>query len=85
MEEIKGDIRVKEEALMGWAQIKGLNQQGLAKVLGCDDSEVSAWFSKKNPRVPSRQMQRKICFLTGFDIGDFLTFDRSIEQAEKQK
>ncbi len=78
---VTGAIKVREK-ILEWAKLKEWTQSQLAEALGSHDSEIANWFSDKNPRHPSWQMLRKICLLTGFDIGDILTFDRNIAQED---
>lgn len=74
-----GDFRLTEK-LNQWLQLKGWDQRKLAAELGCDESLVSQWQANKNPKKPSWQSLRKLCLLTGLDVGDLLTFDRSMEK-----
>lgn len=79
--QVTGAIRVKTK-ILEWIKLKEWTQGQLAEALGCHESDIANWFSDKNPRHPSWQMLRKICLLTGFDVGDILIFDRSIEQED---
>lgn len=78
---MKGAFRITEK-LTKWTELKGWTQRQLAEALGCDEATVSRWYDKKNPEHPSWQMLRKICLLTGLDISELLTFDRTIEQED---
>ena len=82
---MKGAFRVTEK-LTKWQELKGWTNRELAEALGCDDSEISQWCvgktDVKNLKHPSWQMLRKICLLTGLDVSELLTFDRSIEQED---
>lgn len=65
-----------------WLELKGWTQRKLAEEIDCDDSLVSQWFNYKNPKPISNHYLKKLCLLTGLDVGDLLTFDRELEQAE---
>jgi len=75
-----GAFRLTEK-LNEWLRIKDWTQRQLAEALGCHETEISQWFTKK-PKHPSWQILRKICLLTGLDISELLTFDRNIEQED---
>lgn len=77
---MKGAFRITEK-LKEWLSLKEWTQRKLAEELGCDESLVSQWMNKENPKHPSWQMLRKLCMLTGLD-SELLTFDRDIEQED---
>lgn len=77
---MKGAFRVTDK-LKDWLTLKGWTQKQLAEELGCDDAIISRWLDEKNPKHPSWQMLRKLCFLTGLDT-ELLVFDRNIEQED---
>ncbi len=78
----KGAFRLNKENLKRWMDIKEWDQSRLAEELKCDPAQVSRWFSDSSPEHPSWQMLRKICWLTGLDISELITFDRTIEQED---
>jgi transcriptional regulator with XRE-family HTH domain len=78
---MKGAFRITKKLTL-WLELKGWTQRQFAEALGCDETAVSHWLDEKKPEHPSWQMLRKICLLTGLDISELLTFDRSIEQED---
>jgi len=86
---MKGAFKVTDK-LEQWMKLKGWNQRQLAKELDYDEAAIARWLPKKKedeektkiPEHPSWQMLRKLCILTGLDIGDLLTFDKDIEQED---
>ncbi len=71
---MKGAFRVTSN-LKQWCAIKNWSQEKLAKELQCDKSLISQWFSGK--RHPSWQMLGKLCWMTGLDVSDLITFDKT--------
>lgn len=76
-----GAFKVTEK-LLQWSELKGWTQRQLAEALNYDEAAVSRWFDKESPEHPSWQMMKKLCLLTGLNIGDLLTFDRVAEQKD---
>lgn len=84
---MKGAFRITEK-LTQWLQLKSWDQKQLADALKCDESEISQWCvgkkkdEIKNLKHPSWQLLRKLCELTGLDVSEVLTFDRSLDQED---
>lgn len=77
----KGDF-ILNKKVADWAILKyGKDgyQRKFAEDLGCDESLVSQWFSKKKPKKPSDNYARIIALMTGLD--DVKIFDRTIERS----
>lgn len=72
-----GSIRLTDK-LRDWLELKEWTQKRLAAALKVDESTVSHWFDKENPRHPTWKQLIKLCVLTGLDIGDLMTFDSTI-------
>ncbi|HEY9874599.1 MAG TPA: helix-turn-helix transcriptional regulator [Candidatus Obscuribacterales bacterium] len=79
----KGAFRLTEK-LRQWLELKGWTQRELATELKVDESLISMWLDKDNPRHPSWQQLKKVCLLTGLDISELMTFDRNIERDDKE-
>jgi len=77
----KGAFKFTDK-LKKWLDLKGWTQRELAKEIDCDESLVSQWFNEKNPKTVSRNYLRKLCLLTGLDVGELITFDRDLEQED---
>ena len=73
---MKGAFKVTDK-LKTWCDIKGWSQRRLAEELNCDESLISQWFSGK--KHPSWQMLKKLCWLTGLDVSELVTFDRTAD------
>lgn len=76
-----GAIKLTDK-LKQWLELKGWTQKKLAEELKVDETAVSFWLDKDNPRHPTWQQLRKLCLITGLDIGDLMTFDRNIQQED---
>lgn len=77
----KGAFRLTPK-LKQWLDLKGWTQRELAKEIGCDESLISQWYQEKKPKKVSPHYMRKLCLLTGLDVGDLETFDRDINQED---
>lgn len=75
----KGAFRITAK-LQQWLDLKGWDQQRLAREINCDPSLISQWKKENKPKFVTRPYLRKLCLLTGLDVGDLITFDRNIEQ-----
>ncbi len=69
--------------LKEWMQSKHLDQRRLAEELKLSDSLVSCWFTKKPCKHPSWQTLKKLCLMTGLEVGRLLIFDRNGKQKKK--
>jgi transcriptional regulator with XRE-family HTH domain len=76
-----GAIKLTDK-LRQWLEIKGWTQRQLSEELRIDETLISLWFDKTSPRRPTWQQLKKVCLLTGLDIGDLMTFDRNIQQED---
>lgn len=76
-----GAIKITEK-LTQWLELKGWTQSELAEQLNIEKSVISMWLDKESPRHPTWLQLRRLCSLTGLDIGDLLTYDRNIEQED---
>ncbi len=72
-----GSIKLTDK-LSEWLEKNDWSQRKLAKALKVNESLISFWLDKDNPRKPSWRQLTKLCLLTGLDIGELMTFDRSI-------
>lgn len=63
--------------LSQWLELKGWEQKDLAQEIGEDRTLVSMWFNGK--RTPTDRQKMKLCLITGLDIGDLFTFDRTLK------
>lgn len=79
---MKGAFKTKN-TLQEWLKIKGWTQRDLAAEIPCDETLISLILT--GSRHPSWQMLRRLCFLTGLDVGDIIYFDRDAEQDDSEK
>jgi transcriptional regulator with XRE-family HTH domain len=71
-------IRIRGEVLKKWLDSKTMpprNGEELAAALGISQSLFSMIVNGK--RQPSTHLQRKLCEITGYDVGDLFTFERA--------
>jgi len=73
----KGLVRIREK-LDEWLKMKNWTHRQLSRELNCDESLVSQWHAK-NPKEVSMRKIKAICRLTGLDVGEVVTFDRTIK------
>jgi len=79
-----GMIRVKKEVLENWLKNKSTpprNFDEMADSLGISQSLLSLIIADKRQVTPS--VLRKLCELTGYDVGDLCSYDRSKEPEEE--
>lgn len=78
---VKGAFRLTEKLNL-WLELKGWSQRDLAREIGCDESLISQWSHTRHPKAISSSYLRKLCLVTGLDVGDLITFDRNLEQED---
>ena len=62
------------QKLKQWMKIKGWTQRRLAKEMGYHETDLSVVLNGHKP--PSWAMLKKLCLLTGLDVGDIITYQR---------
>lgn len=77
----KGALRLTPK-LKIWLELKGWDQRDLAIELGCDESLISQWYRANNPKQISSAHLKKLCRLTGLNVGDLMTYDRKTDQED---
>lgn len=67
------------EKLKEWLRLKEWTNKKFAEELRpflsyVDETLVSRWLSSE--RIPTQSQQAAICWVTGLDVGDYITFKR---------
>ena len=81
---LMGIIRLKVEVIKNWLKNKTTpprNSEEMADQLGISQSLFSMILSDKRQVTPS--VLRKLCELTGYDVGDLCFYDRSRDPVEE--
>lgn len=78
---VKGAFRLTVK-LDQWLKLKGWSQRELAVQINCDESLISQWNQGSNPKQISWTFLKKLCLVTGLDVGDLIEFDRNVEQED---
>ncbi|MCK4518527.1 MAG: helix-turn-helix transcriptional regulator [Candidatus Omnitrophica bacterium] len=76
---MNGMLKVTNK-LKGWLELREWDNTRLAKELNYSDSLISLVLNGE--QEPSKQMMKKLCFLTGLDVGDLFFCDRSVESKD---
>ena len=69
--------------LKEWMKSKRCDQRRLAEALKLDETLICQWFTQKPCKHPSWQTLKKLCLMTGFEVGDLLIFDPHGKQYKK--
>lgn len=79
-----GMIRIKEEVIKSWLSNKSTSPKTMEEVaeqIGISQSLLSYILDGKRQVTPN--VLRKLCELTGYDVGDLCYYDRTKEFEEE--
>lgn len=70
----EGEIRLKKDVLMKWAEAPDLNEYGIAKKIEFDPGNFSKMVNGK--MEPSKTLIKRLMKLTGYSFDDLFLFVR---------
>ena len=81
-----GMVRIRKDVLENWLRNKATSPRTIEEIaahINVSHSLLSLIISGKRQLTP--KIQRKLCDLTGYDIGDICYYDRNSEHKEGDK